>query len=102
MPPREYIAEGIGGGQRHSGCADDAGIEQRKREEYRWSLPEILLHSGGDCASIDEIPEFGAASKRLGSERHDSQCTRDHDRDADHEIDPLILDETRPDPFVDD
>src|SRR6202022_3186600 len=102
MPPREYIAEGIGGGQRHSGCTDDAGIEQRKREEYRRSFPKILLHAGGYRACIGEIPEFGVASKRLSSERHDRQCTRDHDRDADHEIDALILDETRPDPFVDD
>src|ERR1700730_12656454 len=102
IPPREYIAEGIGGGQRHSGCTDDAGIEQRKREEYRGSFPEILLHAGGDCACIDEISEFGMTSKRLSSERHDRHCTRDHDRDADHEIDALILDETRRDPFVDD
>src|ERR1700730_3845162 len=102
MPPREYLAEGIGGGQRYRGGTDDAGIEQRQQKEYRGSFSEILLHAGGYGTCIDEIPEFGVTGKRLSGERHDRHCAGDHDRDADHEIDSLMLDETRRDPFVDD
>src|SRR5258708_7666023 len=66
------------------------------------AFPKYFSMPGGYCACIDEIPEFGVAGKRLSSKRHDRHCAGDHDRDADHEIDALIPDETRRDPFVDD
>jgi hypothetical protein len=48
-----------------------------------------------------KFPNSGPC-KRLRRKRHDCQRACNHDRDADHEIDALILDETRRDPFVDD
>ena len=58
VPQRQHVADRIGGRERHGHRADDAGVDERHREEHARDVADILAEPGGDRAGVLEVAEF--------------------------------------------
>jgi hypothetical protein len=102
MAQIEHVADRVGGRQRHCRGADDAGVEQRQREQHRGDLPGVPVEAEGDASGITERANFRMAGKGPCGDRHQRDgADRDEDN-ADPQIGALMRDEARGNSLVDD
>ena len=101
VPQVEHVAEGVTGRESDGGRPDDAGVQQHDRED-RPEQVAVRTEQAGDPAGVGELPGgSGAASRPRGSD-HQAGGADDHHHRAQDRVHPLVADESRRDPLVDD
>nr|CUV13469.1 conserved protein of unknown function [Ralstonia solanacearum] len=98
---RQHVADGIRGRQRHRARADDAGIQQRDREQDAGPAARLPLQPDGGAQRIGVPAELGRAMEGLRAEGHHGHRARHRQHDAEPQVGALIADEARRDALVD-
>jgi hypothetical protein len=63
MAQVQHVTDRVGGGERYRRSTDDAGVEQRQREQRRRNGTDILFEPGSDASCVAELAEFRMAGK---------------------------------------
>ncbi len=99
---REHVADRISRGEGDRCRADDAGIQQCDGKQHRRQPAGIFFKSDRGPQGVGVVAEFRGPGKHRRAER-DHRDRADHDEhNADAQVHPLIADEARRDPLVDD